>query len=60
LQTIVLTLLRELVHQQEALVAAALHFNQIRDLDGGRNLGKIETAADRAHFAVGLTGHALS
>src|ERR1039458_6950514 len=36
-------------------MAAALHFDEIGDLDGCGNLGKIEAAADRAHF----TGHAL-
>ncbi len=60
LQAVVITLLRQLVHQQEALIAAALNLDQIWNLDRGGNLGKIETAADRAHFAVGLTGHALS
>ena len=52
LQAVVLALLRELVHLQEALIAAALHFDEVRNLDGGWNLGKIKTAADRAHFAV--------
>ena len=54
LKAVVLALLGELVHLQKALVAAALDFNQVRNLDGGGNLGKIEAAADRAHFA----GHA--
>ena len=54
LQAVVLALLGQLVHLQKALVAAALDFNEVGDLDGGGNLGKIEAAADRAHFA----GHA--
>src|ERR1017187_9364161 len=49
LQAIVLALLGELVHLQKALVAAALDFNEIGNLDGGGNLGKIEAGADRAH-----------
>ena len=56
LQAVVLALLGQLVHLQEALVAAALDFDQVGNLDGGWNLGKIETGADRAHFA----GHAFS
>ena len=56
LEAVVLALLGELVHLQEALVAAALDLNEVGNLDGGGNLGKIEAAADRAHFA----GHAAS
>jgi len=61
LQAIVLALLGKLVHLQEALVAAALNLDEVGNLDCGWDFGKIETAADRAHFAVvGLTRHALS
>ncbi len=61
LEAVVLALLGELVHLQEALVAAALDLDEVRNLNGGGDLGKIKTAADRAHFAVvGLARHALS
>src|SRR6185312_13852411 len=54
LQPVVLALLRQLVHGQKALIAAALNFDQVGDLDGGWDLGKIEPGADGAGFA----GHA--
>src|ERR1700761_3403158 len=54
LEPVVLTLGGQLIHLQEALVAAALHFNQIRNLDGGWDLRKVEAAAKGA----GFTGHA--
>jgi len=41
LQAIVLALLRKLVHLQEALVAAALDLDEVGNLNGGWNLGKI-------------------
>ena len=44
----------QLVHLQKALVAAALHFDQVRDLNGGGDFRKIEAAAKGA----GFTGHA--
>jgi hypothetical protein len=56
LKAVILALLGELVHLKETLIAATLNLNEVRNLDGGWDLGKIETAADRAHFA----GHALS
>ena len=52
LQSVVLALLGQLIHLQKALVAAALHFDQVGNLDGGWDLGKIETAADRAHCSL--------
>jgi hypothetical protein len=52
LQAVVLALLGQLVHLQEALVAAALDFDQVGNLDGGGDLGKIETAADRARSGI--------
>src|SRR6202042_90037 len=48
LQTVVVPLVGELVHLQEALIGTPLHFDQVGNLDGGRNLGKIESAANRA------------
>ncbi len=48
LQTIVVALVGELVHLQKPLIGAPLHFNQVGNLDGGRNLGKIESAANGA------------
>ena len=52
LQAIVLALLGELVHLQEALIAAALDLDEVRDLDCGWDLRKIETAAKGARFGV--------
>src|SRR5208282_46651 len=43
LQPGVVALAGQLVHLQKTLIAALLHFNQVRDLDGRRNLGKIES-----------------
>ncbi len=61
LQAVIFPLLGEFVHLQEALITAALHFDEVGNLNGGWNLGKIKTASDRAHFAVvGLARHALS
>src|SRR5271155_5893127 len=48
LQTVVVPLVGELVHLQKTLIRAPLHFDQVRNLDGGRNLGKIESAANGA------------
>ena len=56
LETVVLALLRELVHLEEALVAAALDLDQVRDLNGGGDLGEVETAADGAHLGRGYGG----
>src|SRR6185437_548821 len=55
LESVVLALRGQLVHLKKSLVRAALHFYQVRNLDGGRNLGKIETATNGAI----LVGHAL-
>src|SRR5258708_24436862 len=33
-------------HLQEAVVGALLHFDQVRDLDGRRDLGKIESLTE--------------
>src|SRR6185437_8113944 len=41
LQAVVVALSRQQVHLQEALVALALHLDQVRNLDGSRNLGEI-------------------
>ncbi len=59
LEPVVLALLGELIHLQKTLVAAALDLNEVGDLDGGWDLGKIETAADRTHFVV-VVRHAFS
>ncbi len=48
LQPVVFPLRRQFVHLQKALIGAALHFDQVRDLDGGWDLGKIETATNGA------------
>ena len=45
---VVFPLRRQFVHLQKALVGAALHFDQVRDLDRCWDLGKIETAANGA------------
>jgi hypothetical protein len=61
LKAVVFALLGELVHLQEALIAAALDFDEVGNLNGCWYLRKIETGTDRAHFAVvGLARHALS
>jgi len=44
----VVALVGQLVHLQEPLVGAALHFDEVRNLGGSGNLGKIEPAANRA------------
>ena len=46
LQAGVIALAGQPVHLQKALVGALLHLDQVRDLDGGRNFGKIETFAE--------------
>jgi hypothetical protein len=43
LQTSVIALARQLVHLQETVVRALLNLDQVRDLDGCRNFGEIET-----------------
>ena len=43
LQAAVFALAGQLVHLQEAVVRTLLHFDQVRDLNGGRNFGKIES-----------------
>src|SRR5579863_1781857 len=48
LQARVVTLVGQFVHLQKTLIGAALHFDQVRNLGCGRNLGKIEPAANRA------------
>ena len=53
LQSRVVALVGQLVHLQEPLVGAALHFDQVGNLGCGGNLGKIEPAANRAL----LVGH---
>ncbi len=65
LKAIIFALLGQLIHLQKALVAAALHFDQIRYLNRGRNLREVETAAKRTCFAglvpvMVLFRHALS
>ena len=45
LQAAVFALARQFVHLQEAVVRALLNFDQVRNLDGRWNLGKIETLA---------------
>ena len=54
LQSVVLAFGGQLIHLQKALIAAALHFNQIRDLNGGGDFRKVEAATKGA----GFTGHA--
>src|ERR1700739_1450334 len=54
LQARIIALVRELVHLQEPLVRATLHFDQVGNLGCGWNFGKIEPAANRAL----LVGHA--
>ena len=41
LKAVVFALLRQLVHLQKALIGAALHLNEVRNLDAGGNLGKV-------------------
>ena len=64
LEAVVLALLGELVHLEEALIAAALDLDEVGDLDAGRDFREIETAADSAHcdvrVAVVRIRHALS
>jgi hypothetical protein len=64
LEAVVFALLGELIHLEEALIAAALDLDEIGDLDAGRDLGKIKTGADGAHCDIGVAvvwiGHALS
>ena len=57
LEAVVLALLGQLLHLQNALAAEPLHFNHVRNLDRRRNLRKIKTAANRAHLhARGVRG----
>src|SRR5215470_133250 len=55
LQTAVVTLARQLVHLQKAIIGALLYFNQIRDLNACRNFRKVETIAE----ATGIIRHQL-
>ena len=45
LQAAVFALTGQFVHLQEAIIRTLLNLDQVRDLDGCRNLGKIETLA---------------
>jgi hypothetical protein len=45
LQPGVVTLAGQLVHLQEAIVGTLLNLNQVRNLDGCRNFGKIKSLA---------------
>src|ERR1035438_4387014 len=45
LQAAVFALARQFVHLQEPVVGTLLHLDQVRDLDGCGNFGKIETLA---------------
>ena len=45
LQPAVFALAGQFVHLQEAVVGALLHLDEVRDLDGGWNLGEIKTLA---------------
>ena len=45
LQPAVLALAGQFVHLQEAVIGALLNLDQVRDLDGCWNLGKVETLA---------------
>jgi hypothetical protein len=45
LQPAVFTLAGQFVHLQEAVIGTLLNLDQVRDLDGRWNLGKIETLA---------------
>src|SRR4029078_4114797 len=46
LQADVVTLAGELVHLQEAIVRTLLHFDQVRDLDGRRDLAEVDTVTE--------------
>src|SRR6185437_3989421 len=48
LQPRIIALVGQFVHLQKTLVGAPLHFDQVGNLGGCRNLGKIEPAANRA------------
>src|SRR5262249_31593035 len=48
LQAAVLALARQLVHLEEAVVRTLLNLDQVRDLDGCWNFGKIKTLAEDA------------
>src|SRR6266849_4123377 len=50
LQPGVVALTGQAVHLQETLVRALLDFNQVGNLDGGWNLGKIKTFTDTVLF----------
>ena len=46
LQAAVVALAGQTIHLQEAIVGTLLHFDQVRNLDGCWNLGKIETCTE--------------
>src|SRR5208282_3328363 len=46
LQAAVFALAGQFVHLQEAVVGTLLNLDQVRDLDSGRNFGKVETFAE--------------
>jgi len=48
LEAAVVTLARQFVHLQKAVVRTLLNLDQVRDLQGYRNLGKIETITSLA------------
>ena len=48
LKAAIVAFVGELIHLQKTLVGAALHLNQVGNLDGGGNLGKIESATNGA------------
>ena len=46
LQPGVIALAGQAIHLQEAVITALLHLDQVRNLDGRRNLGKIKTLTE--------------
>jgi len=56
LQSAVVALARQLVHLQEAVIGTLLYLNEVRYLQGCRNLGEIETITGGAI----LIGHDYS
>ena len=46
LQSRIVTLARQRIHLQEAVVGTLLHLDEVRNLDGRRNLGKVEPISD--------------
>src|ERR1051325_2921225 len=53
LQPTIIALARQAIHLQKAVVGALLHLDEVRDLNGGGNLGKIEAIPERLIAVVG-------